>query len=93
MLRIAQEALSNVAKHSDASEGRVVLRRDGNRVILIVEDDGRGFDLSERDANGSGLGLSGMEERARLLGGRMECVSRRTKGARVTVSVPTAAQT
>ena len=90
LFRIAQEALSNMAKHSDASEGRVVLRRDGDLVVLVVEDDGRGFEMPGTDVSASGLGISGMEERARLLGGRMECVSRRTKGARVTVSVPTA---
>lgn len=86
LFRIAQEALSNMAKHSDASEGKLVFRTTDDHIDLIIEDDGRGFDFPSEGR--SGLGLVGMKERALLLGGTVECLSRRTKGARVMVSLP-----
>ena len=79
-----------MAKHSDASDGLVCLSQEGGDVVLLIEDDGRGFDpeVLERARGTGGLGLSGIEERARLLGGGVQFVSRRRNGARVTVRVP-----
>ena len=71
LLRIAQEALQNALKHACAT--RIVLRLgtgDG-RVILMVEDDGAGFDPQARGVRSRRLGLSSMEERARRLGGSL----------------------
>lgn len=90
LFRIAQEALSNMARHSDASEGSVVLSHAVETITLVIEDDGRGFDPAgvERTRGGPGLGLSGMEERAHLLGGAWECKSEAGKGTRMTVVLP-----
>jgi signal transduction histidine kinase len=90
LFRIAQEALSNMARHSDASEGRLVLKTEGDEVILLIEDDGRGFDHSGggRTGGGTGLGLSGMEERTRLLGGTWTCKSEPGQGTRVMAKLP-----
>jgi signal transduction histidine kinase len=90
LFRIAQEALSNMARHSDASEGRVVLSHTEATMVLTIEDDGRGFDPAgvERTRRGPGLGLAGMEERAHLLGGTWECKSEPGNGTRITVTVP-----
>lgn len=88
LFRIAQEALNNMGKHSDASEGRVALSRQGGTIVLVIEDDGRGFDPDLAVGNSGGLGLNGMDERARLLGGTMHAVSRKTKGARITILIP-----
>ena len=90
LFRIAQEALSNMARHSDASEGRVVLTHPEGRIRLEIEDDGRGFDpaVVERTRGNAGLGLSGMEERSHLLGGTWECKSAPGKGTRLTVALP-----
>jgi PAS domain S-box-containing protein len=89
LYRIVQEALSNVVRHAGASRVRVVLERRDERTIVVVEDDGRGFDpRGEADPGGRGLGLVGMAERARYLGGRVGIESERGQGTRVTVEVP-----
>jgi two-component system CheB/CheR fusion protein len=66
--RIAQEALTNVAKHAHASRVDVMLEPRGDSVVLIIEDDGVGFDLSEAAVAERGVGLFGMRERAGLIG-------------------------
>ena len=69
LYRIAQEALTNVVKHADARSVRMRLSRSGNRIVLVVQDDGRGFEPeSVRDG---GVGLLGMRERIALVGGRL----------------------
>ena len=70
--RIAQEALTNVARHARAKNVWVELRWGGREIQLDVRDDGAGF-----DAGAGGLGLVGMRERAEMLGGRVEVESRR----------------
>ncbi len=65
--RVAQEALANVAKHSSADRAEVRLARDGNTVVLTIQDDGVGFD--PREVEGTGLGLRSMRERVAALGG------------------------
>jgi PAS domain S-box-containing protein len=85
--RIAQEALTNVARHASASRVEVDLKNSDGLLILAVADDGRGFDalqLSESE----GLGVAGMRERATLVGGSLEVHSRLQKGTRVQFKVP-----
>lgn len=91
LFRIAQEALSNVRRHSEASRARVEVEFFPARVRMIVEDNGRGFSAPRRigDLVSAGrLGLIGMHERARLLGGTLTLQSEPGKGAVVTVEVP-----
>ncbi len=85
--RVAQEALSNAARHSGAAHVEVRLRRDGaaGGVELEVADDGRGFAFD--DAEG-GLGIAGMRERALLVGGELTIESRPGRGTTVRLSVP-----
>jgi two-component system, NarL family, sensor histidine kinase UhpB len=83
--RVAQEALSNAARHADAEHVRVSLERDGDQLELQVRDDGRGFSF---DAASRGLGISGMRERALLVGGNLELESRPEIGTRVRLVVP-----
>ena len=85
--RIAQEALTNVARHSKASRVDVSLRAEGEILTLSVEDDGRGFDLRELPES-VGLGVVGMRERAELIGGTLEIRSRPGEGTRVHLKVP-----
>ena len=85
--RIAQEALTNVARHSKASSVDVSLRAEGEILTLSVEDDGRGFDLRELPES-VGLGVVGMRERAELIGGTLEIRSRPGGGTRVRLKVP-----
>ena len=89
LYRVAQEALSNVAKHANASEAWLVLRYRGARVILEVKDNGRGFSLPEVLGDGQrGLGIMGMEERLALVGGRLRVRSRPGRGTIVRAEVP-----
>ena len=62
--RIAQEALNNVAKHATASRVDVIVERRDGEAVLVVEDDGVGFEPAEKDKGGAGMGLIGMRERA-----------------------------
>ncbi len=68
LYRIAQEALNNVAKHSRARRVEVILERRPDCVLLILEDDGVGFDGADGGKARQGFGLVGMQERAALVG-------------------------
>jgi two-component system sensor histidine kinase UhpB len=83
--RVAQEALSNAARHSGAGQVRVRLRRLGGGVELSVADDGRGFAFDESEG---GLGIAGMRERALLIGGELTIESRPGHGTTVRLTVP-----
>ena len=91
LMRIVQEALSNVRDHSEAETVKVRLTATRSRLGLEVVDDGRGFDVEERllqAARAGRLGLVGMGERIRLLGGRFELESTPGGPTRVRVSIP-----
>jgi two-component system, NarL family, sensor histidine kinase UhpB len=83
--RVAQEALVNAARHSGATRIEVSLEAGPEAVSLLVNDNGSGFTFADE---GKGLGLSGMRERALLVGGRLEIDSRPGKGTTVTLEVP-----
>jgi len=86
LYRIAQEALTNVAKHSQAKNVEVILERRADHVMLIVEDDGVGFDPGgTAGAAGQGFGLLGMQERAALIGATLQIES--SAGAGTTIFV------
>ena len=86
MLRIVQEALSNVRRHSGAENAWVSLRTEGEDLVAEVEDDGRGFDAAATRAGG--IGQKSMRERAGALGGELEVESECGKGTRVRLRVP-----
>ncbi len=86
LYRIIQEALTNVIKHANATTVSVVLTRTPDRVAVVVEDDGRGFDPAQSDHDG--LGLLGMRERISLVGGRLTVESNDEQGTTVAVEVP-----
>ncbi len=85
--RIAQEALTNVARYAAATHAEVTLSAEGDELVLCVEDDGKGFDM-ERLSDGDCLGIAGMRERAALVGGRLEIHSILGKGTHVRFRVP-----
>ena len=90
LYRIAQEALTNVAKHSGAATVEVILERRADHVLLIVEDDGVGFDPAGEGSGSRGFGLVGMQERAALVGANLEIES--TVGHGTTILVRMAAE-
>jgi two-component system sensor histidine kinase UhpB len=79
LLRVAQEGLTNVVRHSGASEARLALRRAGEGVSLRIADDGRGL----AGAGSAGGGIRGMRERAVSVGGRLSLVSSGANGLEV----------
>ena len=89
--RIAQEALTNVSRHAAARVVRLEVRQAGGHVRLAVSDDGKGFDpalVFERSGADASLGLHGMRERARLLGGRVTVQSEPGRGTVVRAEFP-----
>jgi signal transduction histidine kinase len=89
LFRILQEALTNVVRHADAGAVRISLRQRGNGLTLVVKDNGRGITQAELSSVNS-IGLLGMSERARLLGGRVTIAGTAGRGTTVTVEVPIA---
>src|SRR5213593_3471733 len=89
LYRIAQEALTNVAKHAQAANVDVILERRVDTVLLIIEDDGVGFDPAGAGGGGQGFGLLGMQERAGLVGAMLEIESSAGKGTTVLVRMAT----
>jgi signal transduction histidine kinase len=84
--RVVQEALHNCARHAQARSVKVVVDQEPRRIVLTVEDDGRGFDAGRV----RGLGLVGMEERVNHLGGAFAVKSTPGSGTRVEVELPLA---
>ncbi|MBI5776731.1 MAG: GAF domain-containing sensor histidine kinase, partial [Nitrospirae bacterium] len=89
--RIAQEALTNVVRHARANQAGITLKRLAERVELRIQDDGIGFDVKTVQSpmgGGTSIGLTGMRERARLVGGEVHVTSDRQKGTIITAIVP-----
>lgn len=89
--RIVQEALTNISRHAQAQQVEISLRREGSEMVLVVRDDGCGFDpaaMCERAANGASLGVLGMQERATLVGGRLDISSEPGHGSTVELRCP-----
>ncbi len=91
LFRIAQESLTNAARHARASKVDVKLLRQPEEVTLSICDDGRGFllpSIPDAPILRSGLGLTGMQERARLLGGSLEITSHLNQGTTIRAGIP-----
>jgi len=89
LYRILQESLNNIMKHARAHKVDVLVHRRAGEISLVVEDDGIGFEVGNGSGDVSGgLGLTGMRERAALLGGALEIESRKGKGTTILVRMP-----
>jgi len=87
LYRVVQEALTNVARHAQATRADVILEGRGDRLILIVEDNGVGFDTNAAIPEGH-LGLIGIKERAEMLNGKLVVESEVGQGTTMVVEVP-----
>lgn len=85
LFRIAQECLTNVARHANAQRASISLGRDHQHMLLQVRDDGCGYDPAQHS---SGIGILGIRERAALLGGKVTIESQPGLGTTVNVSLP-----
>jgi signal transduction histidine kinase len=91
LFRVVQEGLRNVKRHSCAGEANVRLEWFGGNLHLTVSDGGKGFDSASPPAGG-GIGIWSMQERLRLLGGRLQVQSHLLQGTRIDVWLPLKAQ-
>ena len=87
LFRVAQEAIGNVVKHSKAKSARVELGANASGISLRISDEGKGFDLDIKNSR-AGIGLIGMTERLRLVGGRLWVKSEPNRGTEITGEVP-----
>ena len=87
MFRIFQETLTNVARHAKATRVEVVLQKQPDRLVLLIHDNGTGFDQADPSLSNS-LGLLGMRERAAIMGGQVNISSAAGKGTTVTAWIP-----
>jgi len=87
--RIVQEALTNTYKHTKAKRVEIVLEKRDDVIVLIVEDNGKGFNPKAKKDPRKGIGLIGMKERAELIGGTFEIESAPGQGTTVYVRIPT----
>ncbi|HEU4874598.1 MAG TPA: PAS domain S-box protein [Pyrinomonadaceae bacterium] len=90
LFRIAQEALTNIVRHAQASQVLLQLVKDGNVLLLSIKDDGMGFDLEslrKRAPRAATLGLISMQERAHAAGGTIEIDSEVSKGTEIRFSL------
>lgn len=91
LFRITQEAINNIMKHSEAKSVDIDLQCDGEKCILRIKDDGKGFDVEEItkvEKTGRGVGLFGMKERVTLVGGSCSIRSRPGQGTTIISEVP-----
>lgn len=90
-VRVLQEALSNVIKHSESKKCEIIIKIKENRILLSIDDNGKGF-IRSYDTDGKknkpGLGLTGMTERVRILGGNFKVETDPGKGTKIRIEVP-----
>ena len=87
LYRAIQEGLRNIARHANTNEARIALDGVDNGVALLIQDSGIGFDVRELKGR-SGIGLTGMRERVRFVGGTMSLRSKPGEGTEIQISIP-----
>jgi signal transduction histidine kinase len=88
LYRIAQECLNNALKHSEAKSVSLNIKQENNKINIIYNDDGKGFDFENQKANPSGLGFSSLMQRVRLLEGTINVESSPGAGTTIFFSFP-----
>jgi signal transduction histidine kinase len=87
VFRIFQEALTNAARHSNASKVKAVLTKETDKIVLIIKDNGKGI-TENQITDPKAFGIIGMRERAHFLGGEVRVNGAPGKGTSITVSIP-----
>lgn len=89
LYRIVQEMITNAMKHSAATDMTIHVRLHKNRIVLVVQDNGRGFTVPERNHLLAGFGLQSISSRVALLQGRLQLETQPGKGTKYTLELPT----
>ncbi|NVO01659.1 MAG: sensor histidine kinase, partial [Bacteroidetes bacterium] len=87
LYRIAQEAINNITKHSDATDVQITISCQKNTISLNISDNGKGFDINKNDTNGNGI--MNIKERVELLKGEYKITSTSEKGTQIDINIPT----
>jgi signal transduction histidine kinase len=88
--RIFQEALTNIVKHSEATQISLSIKKQASKMNFMVADNGKGFDIrsvNERPASERGMGLFAIAERTRMLGGSLQILSEKGQGTKISFSL------
>lgn len=88
IFRVVQEALNNIAKHAEATVVSIVMTQRNETLQMVIEDNGKGFIAEEAPSSGRTMGLTGMNERAVLMGGSLQIESSPNKGTTIFLTVP-----
>jgi signal transduction histidine kinase len=89
LYRIIQEALTNIIRHAEAQTASIILEKSTNKVKVIIEDDGKGFNFLAVSKNNHGrLGLYGIKERVELLAGQLVVESELEQGTSLFIEIP-----
>ena len=86
LFRTAQEAICNIIKYAKCKKVNVYLQRRENEIVLLIVDDGKGFDTNKKQ---KGIGLKNMRSRAKSIGAMIHIKSAKTEGTSIEVSIPT----
>jgi signal transduction histidine kinase len=89
IFRVIQESLTNIFRHARASQISVMVKNESDRVAIVVEDNGQGFDPQQvLSLERRGVGIAAMQERLRILGGTVDIWSQEGAGTRITCNIP-----
>ena len=91
LYRLVQEGLNNISKHAAADRGKITLLGASPNIILRIEDDGKGFDITAQELSSGykkGIGLQSMKERVNLLGGQITIKSGHMQGTKILIIIP-----
>lgn len=86
--RICQESLNNIIKHSNATEASIELYNRHSHILIVIQDNGSGFDIAQISRSKPGSGLLNIQERAELLGGRVQMESQPDNGTEIIIEIP-----
>mgnify|MGYP005840172563 CR=1 FL=1 len=92
LYRIVQEALTNIVRHAEAETASIFIERSAEKVLAIIDDDGKGFDPARIDRDNGHLGLYGIRERAELLRGQLVIESEQGQGTSLYIEIPLEAE-
>jgi PAS domain S-box-containing protein len=87
IFRIFQEALTNINKHAEAKNVVIELKKSSKKLVLSIQDDGKGFNNNEMELRNS-FGLVGMKERAQMINSNLKIISKKGGGSKITLSIP-----
>jgi signal transduction histidine kinase len=91
LFRIFQESLNNIAKHAQATQISVTIKRQDGRVNFLIKDNGVGFDpeqITHNEMADKGMGLAAMDERLRMIGAHLNIASQKSNGTEISFSIP-----